>query len=493
MVALHLYLPSALFVESFSIGQTTPSLFSRNLSLNRDAKSHNVPSIGLKPSRYSMVCLQMSSTPFNYGQQQTARQNVRLPLLIDVSENDSQPLYDVPLPNTHLPPELTTASLYELKLNVPIHRSVIQEAISSAGSTSSSPIVEEGCCYGHVVYKPDNADGLVGAIGCASEILIGAPSAMKDEGNMDRDDSGALFVLARGSYRFRVKEIVKSIPYPIAIVDEILDGDMQDETGKNVDDEEEEEDSDIYDTIPSKELIKQIFQCLDKILKAQAEESATPLSPLEKSILEDASSSNPMAQAIQRVFDAEERLAVFQTFTSSLLDIAPGERDRMFAVAMMAGELANLPSDIRVKMLVTMDGVARLRIVLRALSTMVSMDSAKKITKSLSLGGGGDGDGINIDSKSLQEAEDAQKQLKVGTPSLPPWANQIKKGVRVEYYWNEEEEWCLGTVHDDPVKIMDEIIISVKFDDDGSVHKLVFRGDEKARWRPPMGNTGAFD
>ena len=105
---------------------------------------------------------------FNYGQQQRARQNIRLPLLIDISENDSQPLYDVPLPNAHLPPELTTASLYQLKLDVPLHRSVIQEAISSAKTSMSSPIVEEGICYGHVVFTPGNTDGLVGSIGCAS-------------------------------------------------------------------------------------------------------------------------------------------------------------------------------------------------------------------------------------------------------------------------------------------------------------------------------------
>jgi hypothetical protein len=160
---------------------------------------------------------------------------------------------------------------------------------------------------------------------------------------------------------------------------------------------------------------------------------------------------------------------------------------------MMAGELANLPSDARVKMLVTTDGVARLRLVLRELSFILSMDSARQITKSLSLGGGGTGDSINIDPRSLKEAEDSQKQLQVGTPKLPKWADQIKKGIRVEYFWNEDEGWCLGTVHEDPIKIMDEIIVTLKFDDDGTIHKLPFRGDDKARWRPPKGNTGAFD
>ena len=354
--------------------------------------------------------------------------------------------------------------------------------------SDSSPILDEGCTYGHVVYTPVTSDGLVGSIGCASEILIGAPSDMnmEDKSSKDPEDSGPLFVLARGLFRFRVKEIVKTIPYPVAKVDEILDDSI--DTDSDIDD-----DGDIFDTLSSKDLVKQIFQCLDKVLKSQAEAISTPLTPLEKSILEDAPTTTPMVQEINRRFDAEERIVVFETFTSSILDIAPNERDRIFAVAMIAGELANLPSDIRVKMLTTTNGVARLRLVLRELSSMLSLDSARKITKSLSLSTGGDSDSINIDQKNLKEAEDEQKQLQVGTPRLPPWANQIKKGIRVEYFWNEDEGWCPGTVCEDPVKIIDEIIVTVKFDDDGSIHKLPFRGDDKARWRPPSGNTGAFD
>ncbi|KAL9190944.1 hypothetical protein ACHAXT_000650 [Thalassiosira profunda] len=464
-------------VHSFSAGQST--------TLLRDAPSPDILRIG-RPSRARAAAttrLPMSSTPFNYGQY-IARQDVRLPLLVDIPEEEGGGRrYDVPLPNAHLPPELTTASLYELKLDVPLHRSVINDAISTA-TASDSPLLDEGCCYGHLVYTPDGAEDLVGSVGCASEILIGAPSV---EGNAarDGDDSGPLHVLSRGSFRFRVKEVVKSIPYPIAIVDEVLDDDVQEDVVGS-DDEDDDEDGDVYDTLQSKELVQQIFQSLDKILAAQAEETAAPLSPLEKAILEDASS---MDQATSRQFDAEERMAVFQAFVSSLLDIAPNRRDRIFAVAMIAGELANLPSELRAKMLVTTDGVERLRMVLRELSTILSMDSAKRITKSLSLGGAGD----VTDATSLQEAEDAQKNLQVGVPKLPPWADQIQKGVRIEYYWSEEEGWCAGTVDEDPLKIVDEIVLTIKFDDDGSVHKIPFQADEKARWRPPKGNTGAFD
>ncbi|KAL3756594.1 hypothetical protein ACHAWU_001797 [Discostella pseudostelligera] len=439
-------------------------------------------------------CLHMSSLPFNFGQQQIARQNVLLPLVVDTSsDGDNNRRYEVPLPNAHLPLQLATASLYELKLDVPLHRLIIQDRISGTMISDSSPTIEEiDCSYGHVVYTPEDSDGLIGSLGCASEILIGTQFATdeKEKSSRDREDSGPFFVLARGLFRFRVKEIVKSIPYPIAIIDEILDDPIIDDEGNS---EVDDDDGDIYDTISSKDLVKQIFQSLAKILRSQADATSTPLSPLEKSILEDAPTSLPMAQEINRRFDAEERIVVFEAFTSSLLDIAPNERDRIFAVAMIAGELAKLPSEIRVKMLTTTNGVERLRLVLRVLSSMLSLDSARKITKSLSLSASGAGDDINIDQQSLQEAEDAQKQLRVGTPMLPPWANQIKKGIRVEYFWNEDEGWCPGTVYEDPVKIVDEIIVTVKFDDDGSIHKLPFRGDDKARWRPPMGNSGAFE
>jgi len=426
------------------------------------------------------VCLKMSATNFNYGQQFTARKNIRLPLLVDdVSDGDDvKSLYDVPLPNSHLPPELTTASLYELKLDIPIHKSVIQEAISSSQQISSP--LEESCCYGHVVYTPQKGDDLVGSIGCASEILIGAPTNNVEENLVEGSESGPLMVLARGSYRFIVKEVVKSIPYPIAICDEVLDDNIQEEN-------ETKKDEDIYDTLEPNKLVKEIFTSLERILQAQLAETSIPLSPLQASILGE----DGVIEAEQKQFDAEERLAVFQTFISSLLDIAADEKDRHYAIAMIAGELVNLSSDIRRKMLITTNGVERLRMVLRELVSIQSMDSAKLITKSLSLGGDADETGINIDAQSLKNKEDDQKNLQVGTATLPPWANQIQKGNRVEYWWDENEGWCLGTVDEDPVKIMDEILLSVKFDDDGSIHKIPFKADEKARWRPPQGDTGS--
>ncbi|KAL7448912.1 hypothetical protein ACHAWC_001030, partial [Mediolabrus comicus] len=424
-------------------------------------------SIATTASTISSTRLQM-----NYGRE-VAMKNVRLPLIVDTNGD-----YSVPLPNRHLPPELTTASLYQLNLIVPIHKSVIEDAVKSKGDA-----MESQCYYGHLVSKQsgnNEGNSLIGAIGCASEILIATPSSITSEevleerGELDRtldkfdsDDSGLLHVLSRGAFRFKVKKIVSSIPYPVAIVDELLDDDDDDndddddsdskssDFDNEMSEHDEDDDDDIYATLPPKTLIQQILQSLETILEKEVEATAKPLSPLEQSILETADSGSPISQAIQRQFDAEERLVNFQTFRSSLLDIAPDPRDRIFCVGMMAGELANLPANVRVKMLETVNGIDRLRIVMRELSAILAMDSARRMAKSLSLQGGGDGDvrDIKTDLKSLQEAEESKKDLKVGTPQLPQWAGQIQKGVRVEYFWNEVEGWCIGTVCEDPLKV----------------------------------------
>ena len=79
----------------------------------------------------------------------------------------------------------------------------------------------------------------------------------------------------------------------------------------------------------------------------------------------------------------------------------------------------------------TTDGVAQLRAVLQELSAVLSLVAARRVTKSLSLGAGG-GD-IKTDTRSLREAQDEKKQLWVEAPKLPPWADEIRQGTRVEY------------------------------------------------------------
>lgn len=112
-----------------------------------------------------------------------------------------------------------------------------------------------------------------------------------------------------------------------------------------------------------------------------------------------------------------------------------------------------------------------MRIVLRHLEGTVGMVRARRVANAIAEEVTGDG------------TSDDPKVLRVGQPTLPPWASSIRKGARIEYYWNEEWDWCAGTVVEDPFWIVDEYILTIEFED-GEIHKLPFDANEKARWRP---------
>eukprot|EP00977_Amphora_coffeiformis_P020032 scaffold7808_cov184-Amphora_coffeaeformis.AAC.11 len=136
----------------------------------------------------------------------------------------------------------------------------------------------------------------------------------------------------------------------------------------------------------------------------------------------------------------------------------------------MAAEMANLGNDVRRQILKTTSGKERLQIVLKHLEDTVGMVRARKVANT-------------ITEQVTGESATDPKDLQVGQPALPPWASAIRKGMRIEYYWNEEWDWCVGTVVEDPVWIVNEYILTIQFED-GEIHKLPFEADEKARWRP---------
>jgi hypothetical protein len=68
-----------------------------------------------------------------------------------------------------------------------------------------------------------------------------------------------------------------------------------------------------------------------------------------------------------------------------------------------------------------------------------------------------------ITEEIVEQNDEGSKDLQVGTPTLPPWAKSIKKGTKREYFWNEIEGWCKGYVSEDPLMVVDELIITVLF------------------------------
>ena len=511
----------------------------------------------------------------------------------------------VPLPSRHFcSNELATLNVYGFQVDAPVHRMLIEEATKSAGTyqvdRGDIPKVAPGV-YGHVVSRSDDdLDSLVGAVGCAVDIMMAAPAAGgpplgprgpmgppgqmgpvnpfmeplgpmgskdEDEGKLDVEfdigssiddavskaqgeerrpkpfaekgtdgpspDDGPLTVVVRGSFRFVVREVIKTLPFPVAVVDELrddvptkasssadekksddapeakaeeeveeeekevedevssgpiiyndfddgftstgessavdTDDKAEDEEDEDEDDDDDDDDNDdhMYADLSSSELVRRCMHAMNAMVnqKLQAAQEMRGMSPLEQSILEDAGMPVPRDDIARG--QAEEQAAVFDVFQTELVDICPRPIDVHYAVGLMCAEMADVDNDFRVQCLKMTNGLERMRMILSKAEAKVGMAAAKRITAQIT-----------------EEVSGDERDLKIGTPEIPKWAYQIKRGQKVSYFWNEVEGWCKGVVAEDPVLILDELIIPVTFDDDGSTHKLPFKADEKVRWRP---------
>lgn len=229
-------------------------------------------------------------------------------------------------------------------------------------------------------------------------------------------------------------------------------------------------------------LLQQLFDAL-KVYCHNQYSMWDKLSPLEREILQEYRDNNINYVAQKMV--AEEKLAVLQVCKtiyseyanyriqkdgSKLPSSLPFQQNQyrmtFYEISMMAAELADLDSHKRQSILQMTDTIERLHYVLHYIQQHISLVQAQKLAQSIT-----------------DQHDEAQKELQVGEPHLPPWAKFIRKGMRLSYYWNDEYGWCEGIVTDEPLRILDEIVLRVRFDD-GEVHRLPFRAEEKARWRP---------
>ena len=471
------------------------------------------------PSSWSSLAF-TSSTNTRYGATTSLwlRKDVEIPLLDlidrtiskDKDDENDENAFVVPLPSSDFPDQLATPFLYGMEMNIPLHKLILEEAITMAENTtvsSSAPLSSmPKPFYGHLVWK--DGDELKGAIGCTAEILVNAPTtevlgggpktlleeelakleksfadSQGEEGEEESsvantiEDSSAPTsntLLCRGGWRFVVKEVVRSIPYPVVIVDEIEDDADEDDsdmfsTVSSEDDDDDDEDE--LANMPAPELIGNTMRNVQSIIQQQLEDATTKtqMSPLEQSILENsemAGGDTAINPAAIELAHAEEMSAVWSVFQMSLVDdIEPSQR--RFAVAIMAAELANLKNDLRQEILLVRNGEERLRIVLRELKEIVGMAQARKLASSIT-----------------DKTDEDDKDLKVGKPLLPPWVKQIKKGTNIEYFWNEEYEWCPGVVAEDPIIIADELLLTIRFDGEEETHRLPLSAEDKLRWRP---------
>lgn len=460
--------------------------------------------------------LHQSFSSTHYSPHILKRRDVILPLYIPPPSSGSankngrnideiQPI--TPLPASHLPEELQTFHTYLIPVEAAIHKIMIQNEWLDRKSISTSRLNDGALSkpmYGHMIHQRPNdiieEDDLVGAIGCASEILsvslsmidpfesgneqitATTTSITKDaDFNSYQQKQENLIVLCKGAFRFQVKKLIQTFPYPIAVVDELIDEQI-DMTFSNkeevllndLDDDEDEvsdDENDMYQDIDPKLLLPRTMAAIQAFIDQQINTKPIHISPLEQAILEEKGgiqNANEMIQFLQRQQQnqAEEMAAIFQLFSASILDIAPTSMERLYAVGMLAAEFININQDLRLKLLQTTNGVERLRWVLREIEQLISQESVTKLTDEIS-----------------QQEREKTRNLKVGVPALPPWSRNIRKGTKIEYFWNEIEGWCKGKVVEDPIRIFDELILVILFDD-GETHKLPFQADEKARWRP---------
>jgi hypothetical protein len=412
----------------------------------------------------------------------TTRRRLEIPLLdLSSTVNDEDHHIVLPLPSAHLPSD-ELATVHALPLTVPLHHRIIDHACEAVTRPPMGPSADrmdptQVPLVGMVAWKPSDS-AMIGAIGCTAQILLWN-GMLKDEArsripsNFDTATTKKVAVV-RGLVRFVVREIVQSIPYTVAVVEELLDDEeaTDDAIESTSLSDDASEGDDIYAALTPKELMQRTMQFIKSAVDLQLEQtmsSTTDLSPLEQSILQASDMISQQQLAADAALDtAEEHAAIWEVFQSVLVDEFVTPRERWYAVAMMAAELCSFDHAARQQMLCTTHALERLRIACAAASRAVSWQSAQKTATSVT---------DTVDASS--------KDLVVGAPRLPPWAQSIRKGTHVEYYWNEEYEWCRGTVVEEPLRIVDyEMVLTVYFPDDGTTHRLPFSADEKARWRP---------
>jgi len=466
--------------------------------------------------------LYQSSSPSGNPQSNPQKKNVSLPLLlIDMDRTTPSPPSNneihssetksvIPLPSSHLPLELSTLHLYGMQLEATVHKMMVQSILVDTNNAVDGGIgmmsmvsddddgeIEETSLYGHVSSTVDGSDSLVGAIGCVAQILISSPTTtttttttatttmmsdedddIKDIGDGDTDiEDGPITILVRGRFRFIVREVLQTFPFPIAIVDELLDDDVDETTNyspsssssleNNTNEDDDDDYLNTYQNLPPTELLQRLLTTT-KTLNDQTLTTTQPkpLSPLEQS-LETSTTTSINPQSISQRTRAEETAALYAILNSDLVELAPTMKERQYAVAMMVAEMVEVESEVRKEILNLVDGMERMRVLLRVVEGNVQRGAAEQLVE-------------DIVGKSDEESKD----LQVGEPILPPWAKSISKGTTIEYYWNDEFEWCAGTVVDDPMMIVDELILTIQFDSDDEIHRLPFRADEKVRWRP---------
>jgi len=242
------------------------------------------------------------------------------------------------------------------------------------------------------------------------------------------------YTICQGKWRFQIEEILQEIPFPVVSVSKLQDEELSFE-----------------DRAKFQELVPQVAELLADYCLLELSDNEN-MSPLEKSILEPVVSADTRRALLQQRTSVAQRLLQDPHFVNAV------------AVTFVAAEILDWQD--RETLIQSTNPLQRMQLVFDNVKEKVGMKKASNIAASIT-----------------NEADEESKDLQVGAPTLPQWAFGVKPGATIEYYWNEEFGWCRGTVTEEPVQIMDEILITVLFED-GETHQLPLTAEEKVRWRP---------
>ena len=345
----------------------------------------------------------------------------------DAADDDSNNNYIFPLPSGNFPEELRTCSIHSATVTLPLHKAVLDAAVAAA-----SRRVGFCCCGGHTT-------------GCVAEIV--------------RWDSTRGELLYRGDYLFRSTDVVTTIPFRTATVEAVetlLAAEAPADGGTASGCVREE--LSYKDNVVLQEMLDHLTAYTDQAVSSLSR-SEEDMSPLEASLQQppgvDPADQNTMA---------EERAAIVTILRSSLELFSPATIPFLAVDLLSQQDVSNADRLSLLRCQTVSERIQTANTILQqiqASATSSSRTTAAAVTAPI----------VDTD-------------LQVGPPQLPVWANRITKGSELEYFWNEEYEWCRGVVVEDPVWIVDEWILTVHFDDDDSTHRLPLTADDKARWRP---------
>ena len=346
-----------------------------------------------------------------------------------------------PLPSEDLPDELATLHIYAIPLETPVDQAAVDYF------SLKDELDNNNAYIGHMA----SASVTVGATGVASRVLAATDPPEEDKKSV---------LLCRGGFRFKVRKVLQEIPFAIVQVEKVAESEddgasSSDAVKETSTEEEDDDDDDDLEHCTKAELLERLSTTITDYCHEISKEKE--LNPLERSLVE------PGQLESERSI-REENAANWQVFVA-LTDPTIATADN---ASFLAAELMDMKTEERKQLLQIPRALERLRFVVRHATETLGLLRARAVT-----------------DQFLAENNQQQADLQVGQPTLPLWAKTISKGTQVEYYWNEEYEWCLGTVVEEPRIIAHEILLTIQFSD-GETHTIPLSADEKARWRPPQ-------